>query len=137
MMPMAHRFSLPTEAEMENLIVQVYESLPNPDKSRLSLIESKLLHKARKNKDQKNLNKMPWWIVLILAGGFASAAWWAGEQLPGRQDEETILNELQSGDKIINKYQDMNEQAKKLKQNDEQRVYENKDSPIIYQREVY
>jgi hypothetical protein len=28
-----------------------------------------------------DLNKIPWWIVLLLAGSFATAAWWAGELL--------------------------------------------------------
>lgn len=38
---MSHR--LPTDAEIEKLITQVYEGMPSPEQSRLSSIESQLL----------------------------------------------------------------------------------------------
>lgn len=134
---MTHRFLIPTDAELENLIVQVYESLPNPDQSRLSLIESKLLQQARKNKTQKNLNKIPWWIVLLLAGGFATASWFAGEQLFNKQDADTKVIELQSDDKIMKQNQDRNKQDSKPIKDRKQKDDESNDSPVIYQREVF
>lgn len=55
---MAHRFTLPTELELEKLITQVFEKMPDVDQSRLSVIESRLLQKAQRKKE-KNLNKIP------------------------------------------------------------------------------
>ena len=134
---MAHRFPLPTDAELESLVTQAFESMPQADQVKLSFIENQLLQKARRNKRQKNLNKIPWWIVFILAGSFATAAWWTGEQIFDRRSTDIKVNKLQSDDKIINQYQDMNKQGSKPKQNDEKKDYENKESQIIYQREEF
>jgi hypothetical protein len=135
---MTHKFPIPTDAEIENLITQVYESMSIPDQSRLSLIESKLLRKARRNKPQNNLNKIPWWIVLLLAGGFASATWWAGELLNSRQNTG-IKDELPDvSDKMIMNKSIINNSeisAEEDIQNNE--VYEGNDSPVIYQRESF
>jgi len=133
---MTHRFALPTDVEIENLITRVFESMPDADQSRLSIIESHLLQKTRRNKE-RNLNKMPWWIVLVLTGGLVTAAWWAGEQLAGRQNAGIKVNEPQSDDKIINQYQEMNELDSKSRQHQEQKEYDSKDSPVIYQRETF
>lgn len=131
-MLMRHRFPLPTDAEIEKLITQVYEGMPNPDQSRLSLIESKLLQKARKNKSQKNLNKIPWWIVLLLAGGLATAAWLAGERWFGNEEVPTTIKKALDESRI-----DMEEnkvlQNNKIKQQGNEA--DNK-SPIIFQREL-
>ncbi len=132
---MTHNFQLPTEAEMENLITQAYESMPIPDQSRLSLLEGKLLYKARKNKPQKNLNKIPWWIVLVLAGSFASAAWWAGEvwfvneNEKQQQEQLNLMNESKTG---------MNtEKQNKQEQHKENHSYQSRDTRVIYQREGF
>jgi|GEM_PF-3248787 len=135
---MTHNYQLPTEAEIENLIAQVFESRPNPEQSRLSLIESKLLQKARKNKYQKNVNKIPWWIVLVLAGGFATATWWAGDLLKGEQNTEIIDKQPVSSDKISERQYDSNDTEDAIKKNTQyDENHEDKDSPIIYQRENF
>ena len=48
---MSHR--LPTDAEIEKLITQVYEGMPSPEQSRLSSIESQLLKNIKINKEKK------------------------------------------------------------------------------------
>ncbi len=132
---MTHNYPLPTEAELENMITQAYESMSIPEKSRLSLIESKLLKEADKNKPQKNLNKIPWWIVLVLAGSFASAAWWAGEvwfvneNEKQQQEQLNLMNESKTG---------MNtEKQNKQEQHKENHSYQRRDTPVIYQREDF
>jgi len=135
---MMHKFPLPTDAEIENLITQVFESMPDAGQSRLSLIENRLLQKARRKKSQNNLNKIPWWIVLLLAGGFATAAWWAGELLISEQN--TILKDKPSvsRDKIIQTEPDK-ERSESNMQNiiQDNELHHENDSPIIYQREPY
>ncbi len=135
---MTHRFALPTDAEIEKLITQVYESLPYPDQSRLSLIESSLLAKAKNNKSQNKLNKIPWWIVFVLAGSFATAAWWVGEIF---SDAPVLNNNNQSAGinkRIFEKRVESNKEESVLTEKSESDKYnEHEDSPIIYQRESF
>lgn len=133
---MSHRFSLPTDAEMEGLISQVYGSMLVPEQSRLSLIESKLLQETRKNKSKKNLNKIPWWIVLILAGGFASAAWWAGDMYFDKNELEIV--DLKINNKIIERQLNLNNIDSNVEDNSQNNEsYEDRGSPVIYQRENF
>lgn len=134
---MTHNYPLPTDSEMESLIVHVYESMPVPEQSRLSLIESKLLRGAKKSRSEKRLNKIPWWIVLVLAGGFASATWWAGEQWLGNIDasdkalEKTVIKTKRdetNKEKAVMPDNKIKEQA-----NDNV----NNKSPVIFQRESF
>jgi len=133
---MSHRFSLPTEAEIENLIMQVYEFMPNPDQSRLSLIENKVLLKARRNKPKNKLNKTPWWIVLLLVGGFATAAWWVGELFVDWLGVGNTATQLHSDDNIIEIQSGINEVESDIESSDQRTKNDKtKNSPIIYQRE--
>jgi len=134
---MFHKFASVTEAELENLITQVFEKMPSADQSSLSVIESKLLLKAKRNKEKK-LNKIPWWIVLVLVGGFASAAWWAGELLIHRQNAE-ITDELLVPNNMTNERELNMNGTKTTTENKEQDngIYEDNNSPIIYQRDSF
>lgn len=132
-MSMMHKFALPSEAELENLIKQVFETAPNSDQSRLLMIESRLLLKAKGDKERK-LNKIPWWIVLLLAGSFATAAWWGGELLIDRQNNETSEKQQLSSDKISENKNTGNRVESGTENND---VYKHRDSSVIYQRENF
>ena len=134
---MTHKFTPTTDIGLEKLITRAFESMSEAEQSRLSLIESRVLRETGKNK-QKKLNKMPWWIVLLLAGGFATAAWWAGELIFDKQNIEISDKPAVSSDKIGNKQFELNRDEPQTEQNEqENKVYEEKDSPIIYQRESF
>jgi len=129
---------MPNEHDLEILITQVFESMPDADQAKLSMIESRLLQKARRKKTQNNLNKIPWWIVLLLAGGFASAAWWAGDLLFSEDNRAITEKQSVPSDKISERGSGLNEMKSNTennKQNNE--IYEGRESPIIYQRESF
>lgn len=129
-----HNFALPTELALEKLITQVYEDGRPADQTRLSIIESQILQKAIRN-NSKNLNKIPWWIVLILVGGFATAAWWAGGVYV---DKENTHNQTVTSDKIGEAMNRENSDALNLENElQESKPYEDSDSRVIYQRENF
>jgi hypothetical protein len=128
---MSHKFPLPSDTEIENLITRAYKDLPKPDSSRLSLIESNLLQQAKGKKSEKKLNKMPWWVVLLLTGGFATAAWWAGELFFDREEMVKEVKQSAINPEIIDKRSGTNQTES---ENDNREIVE---SPIIYQRENF
>lgn len=131
---MAHKFATPTEAELENLVIQVYQSMPSADQSKLSLIENRLLLKARKN-NKKSLNKMPWWIVLVLAGGFVTAAWWTGDNWFANKDDKLQQEELNS--QHDSSHELNSKQMNKEQLQDDNENHQGTDTPVIYQREEF
>jgi len=132
-----HNFALPTELALEKLITQVYEAADPIDQNKLSTIESQILQKAKRN-NAKNLNKIPWWIVLVLAGGFATAAWWVGDVLIEAQDTEITNKQSPSSDNIrATENRENNIRSESADEDAEDQTYDDHDSPIIYQRESY
>jgi len=133
---MTHRFTAPNEVELENLLGQVFESMPGADESRLLLIENRVLQTASRNSRRKNLHKTPWWIVLLFIGSVAAAAWWQTELA----DKKPVSDE---GNR------DNSEQTLKLRDNSDMNknrprehtaaedTVQDRDSPVIYQRESF
>jgi len=77
------RFPVPEEARLETLLREAYEFMPGPDMNRLEEIEARLLRAARRPTRPPRAG-LPWWAILLLIGGAATAAWWAGERFGER-----------------------------------------------------
>ena len=134
---MNHNFPAPEEAQLEKLIVSVYERLPVAEISRLNRVEERLVRKLALKKTERKVNTLPWWIVLLLAGGIAAAAWQIGEILSnrgGKPDTEeqrassNVINQDKSG--VEDKEHISNQQKNDTNIN-------NGNSPIIYRRENF
>ncbi|MEM6998347.1 MAG: hypothetical protein AAF419_00735 [Pseudomonadota bacterium] len=128
---MAHNYPVPSDTDLEQMITQSFAALPEPDYSSLKLIEERVFRKARLQKREKNLNKIPWWIVLLLAGSFATAAWWMEELFMDKQNRD-ISDKQTSVDGKIEERQETDDIRNKNNES-----FDNRDSKIIYQRESF
>ena len=135
---MTHNFPVPDEARMETLIAASYEAMPVADRQSLMRIEERLPHRLKTRRPEQKSNKIAWWIVLLLAAGFATAAWWAGGQW--FKEPEMIPEEiLPSGDVRVKEhdFEPSGPDLKPDKEIQENNTYEDKKSPVIYQREDF
>jgi cytoskeletal protein RodZ len=137
---MRHSFTSPTDSDLENLIKQAFEAMPGADQSRLSFIESQVLQKAAKLESRKKLNLMPWWIVLLLGTGVVSAAWLVSDIIfhenPGDTKEVSVTVDREP----VTVVQDIDKKTviqRQEEQSNEEQLYNDRESAIIYQRESY
>ena len=137
---MPHNFPVPDTEQLERLIFEVYDALHEPDMARLTRIEERLIRRLKTAGPRTSVNKLPWWIVLLLAGGFATAAWWTGEQWFKKSVPIPVEDHLKPADDIKGNVQGPDEPANKSKpdgQTEEQTSIEDNKSSVIYQRENF
>ena len=129
---MRHNFPVPEDGELENLITGVLARLPAADPDRLAGLESRILHAASGRETARRSNKLPWWLVLLLAAGVATAAWWSGETGFMKKTEfKGSAGRQAAGEAnaVQNETRDFPER------HDVDLVPQQADSPVIYRRE--
>ena len=133
------RFPAPGIDVLERMIATAYEQAPAPDPEKIKRIGKRLTRKQVVRHKQTELSSLPWWIIFILTGGFAMAAWWAGEQwFVGDEHIPDKLSELPADqvDLVSPDRERIEIIADVLEQNGLEQGYKEKKSPIIYQREA-
>ena len=134
---MAHNFPVPDEVQLGKLIVSVYKRTPVPVISRLNRIEERLARTLPPGKTRHKVNKIYWWIVLLLTGGMATAAWWVSDIY--NESSKPHDNQTMNINDAVTQHADtpakpelQQEQAKPDLQSES--LHRN-DTPVIYQRE--
>lgn len=129
---MPARFPVPDEARLERLIAEALEQSPGPDLARIDRIGAQLARRRPLRDGPIGVNKIPWWIVLLLAGGMATAAWWAGERLfspPSRVDGNSPHEMKRPAEEVP-------PQPHREGGQDEGEDGNEEKDPLIYQREI-
>lgn len=129
------KFPVPDEERLQHLIFDAHEYMPGPDMAHLTRIEQRLSRHLKTGKSASGLNKTPWWVVLLLAGGLATAAWWAAERGTEKGHSPPVEKDKVSDD-IKASGRDTDTSSGAAEQSGEQGPHEEDDSPVIYRREA-
>jgi hypothetical protein len=130
-----HNFHVPEDARLENLLEQVFEQQYQPDQAQLTRIHDRLLHTIKRQKPEKKPNKIPWWIVLLLVGGFASASWWAGKNVFNERIDKS--DPVEPEQRYKSGGLEYKGQMNKQERQESDEITHDRDMNIIYQRESF
>ena len=136
---MRARFPAPGIDALERMIASAYEQAPAPDPEKIKRIGKRLTRKRVVRHKQTELSSLPWWIIFLLTGGFATAAWLAGEQwLVGEDFIPDKFSEIptEQVDVLKPDRESIEIIPDVLEHNDLEQDYKEKKSPVIYQREA-
>jgi len=132
------KYPLPSDARLEHLIRESFDQMPGPQMARLEQIEQRLQTTLSRQPSCNKANKTPWWIVLLLTGGIATAAWWAGELLQTDSAVDTQTDRYERSIFGADGTTGVEDQPPASDETVPQRQQEpdlGRGSPIIYQRE--
>ncbi len=132
-----NKYPIPSDERLEQLICESFECMPGPDMQRLHQLEQRLARIPAPYHRGEKPNTLPWWIVLLAAGSFAAAAWWAGEKWSGSPKPWPGVGTIMSDREITggNNGASRADSEKAQDATAEQQVEERSDSPVIYLRE--
>ena len=128
---MKHSLRAPEIDELEGLIALACDGIPGPDPVRMQTIRDGLILASARTRSHKSMNKVPWWAVLLLTGGLATAAWWTGQQWRGGDQSDNSQVETKSMNRLPETRKQFVSPATPIDQ-----VTPAEESPVIYQREA-
>ncbi|MCK4742575.1 MAG: hypothetical protein KAT25_02010 [Sulfuriflexus sp.] len=125
----------PSEERLKSLIMEAFDELSAPDSARIEQIASTLASKTRKQANQCSKPHQHWLFWLLLGGSMTAAAWWGGNHFlpqPAEIIETDSIEIQQEPTEII-----LPNNRKKNTQPPSTKEKADKDSSVIYQRELY
>ncbi len=134
-----NNYPLPSDERLEDVIKEAFETSPGPEMAHIYRLEERLIRRLPSVKARPGVNKTPWWIVLVLSAGMASAAWMVSETLFNEDEnteQETMIN-IATDDNGDSETISENQNPVPEQQFDEQQFSRDDESPIIYQRENF
>ena len=129
------RFPLPDDVTLERLIKESCEYMPGPDMARFAQLEQRLNRHPVEKVNNKSTNKLFWWIVLFITGGFAWAAWWTNSYF---SDEPTnVPQSVENSTSVIQHNNVSTDVITGKEQTEDSETVRSVKSPVIYQREGF
>ena len=121
---------------LAQLIREAFDTQPGPDMARLERIETRLSRQRNPEERIARVNTLPWWIVLLLTAGFATAAWWAGEAWLGNKPAPPVNEQRETEKSGVGPGKTERDEARELHIEQEKPQAEEQPA-VIYRREKF
>ncbi len=115
------------EKGLEEMIAAAFDRLPEPDATRLKVLEERLGRSAKRTATSRRPASMYWWLLLGLAATGA-AAWWSGTlwQAPSEVEKAAAETTPTNRERVAPPTEAQGHKGVEV---------ERKQSPMIYRRE--